>query len=173
MNEARPTLANVAATIANGKSPPEWLAEWLQRHAPLISHGRIDPSDEDRALQRALDAIDVLDGELSFYATIGEVLGFEVPDCVDAASTALTELRYFFEGQRRPARKGGRHPDSRRRLCALVCANAWRRIHGDAHPYSGHLQEACEAYWQACGQPETPTTEFLKSWQRQLVRTTT
>jgi hypothetical protein len=103
----------------------------------------------------ALAAIEVIDHQLSMYATTEEEFGFEVLDCIDAASTALTELRYFFEEQRRPARKAGPIPDGRRKLCALVCADAWRCIHGTGQPYSRHLQEACEEYWQACGHPET------------------
>jgi hypothetical protein len=88
-------------------------------------------------LARALAAIDLLDNEIMIYATIEEEFGLEVPGRMDAASTALASLRDFFEEQLqlRLTHKGGPRPDSRRQLCALVCASAWRRLYGEMQPY--------------------------------------
>lgn len=160
MVEPGPSLATTAAIIAAGE-PPEWLLAELRRFAPLIGSRRYPPDD----LSPAMAAIDCLDEQLDIYATIEERFGLELPDCIDAASRALTELREFFEEQRLPSRKGGRRPDGRRKLCAGVCASAWRRLHGKVEPYSSKLQQACEEYWQACGQRETSTTGRLKNWQ--------
>ena len=167
MHEPRPLLEKVAERLAKGK-PPEWLADYLERFARLIGYPVVPPEDPD--LPRALAAIDLLDNEIKIYATIEEEFGLEVPDCVDAASTALTSLREFFEEQLqlRPTRKGGPRPDSRRQLCALVCASAWRRLNGEMQPRSRWLQEACEDYWQACGHPETSINGNIKNWERFL-----
>jgi hypothetical protein len=164
MLEPRPSLASVAAIIAKGSSP-EWLLEELARFAPLIGWPRNPPDD----LSPAMAAIDCLENELVMYATAAERFDLELPDCIDAASTALVGLREFFEEQRRPARKGGPTPDGRRKLCAGVCASAWRRLHDKVEPYSQKLQAACEEYWQACGQSETSTMGRLKNWQPFLV----
>ena len=167
MHEPRPLLEKVAERLAEGK-PPEWLADYLERFARLIGYPVVPPEDPD--LPRALAAIDLLDNEIKIYATIEEEFGLEVPDCVDAASTALASLREFFEEQLQlpPTRKGGPRPDSRRQLCALVCASAWRRLNGEMQPHSRWLQEACEDYWQACGHPETSINGNIKNWERFL-----
>jgi hypothetical protein len=164
-------LARVATKIANGKPQPEWLVDLLRRFAWNVGQERVDPRAYDDAVLEAIRAIDVLDREIYFEATIVEAFGFELDDRVDVASTALTELRDFFEEQRRPSRNGGPTPDSRRWLCARVCADAWRRLHGEPQPYSQHLQEACEEYWQACGHPASDTGN-IKKWERYLVATT-
>ena len=168
MHEPRPLLEKVAERLAKGK-PPEWLADYVERFARLIGYPVVPPEDPD--LPRALAAIDLLDNEIKIYATIEEEFGLEVPDSVDAASTALTSLREFFEEQLqlRPTRKGWPRPDSRRQLCALVCASAWRRLYGEMQPHSRWLQEACEDYWQACGHPETSINGNIKNWERFLV----
>jgi hypothetical protein len=168
----RPTLADVAAMIANGE-PPDWLLKELARFAPLVGGRRSDDHEEREDLSRVLAAIDTLEHELYIQALIEEAFGFETPECIDAASPVLFELREFFEEQRIPARRGGPTPDGRRRICAGVCAGAWRRLHGKIEPYSVRLQDACEAYWLACGHAETSTTGRLKNWEPFLVWTAT
>ena len=102
------------AKLITQDDPPEWLTEHLVRYAPLI--GYRSKLDEDFGLAQALKAIDCIERELLIYAEIQERFDFiEIPDCIDAASTALTELRTFFEEERLPQRKGGPTPDDRRK----------------------------------------------------------
>jgi hypothetical protein len=96
--------------------------------------------------------------------------GLECPECVDTVLGALPELIDYLEAQVRPSRKGGRAPDSRRLVCAAVCAEVWRLQHGDVQPFSQKLQAACEEYWQSCGNYETSTTGRLKNWEPFLVQ---
>jgi len=73
--------------------------------------------------------------------------------------------------RRRRGVKGGPTPNSSRELCAAVCLDIWRRLHnGASRGYSVSLWQACEAYWQACGWPETSTKSRLKNWEPFLVR---
>jgi len=110
----------------------------------------------------------ILEEKLQYH--VQDHLGLPTRDYVDAVLIALPELIEFLEAQVRPLQKGGRPPDSRRRLCAGVCLEAWRHYHGEAEPYSSELQAACEAYWQSCGQPETGDANgSIRNWQRHLL----
>lgn len=167
----RPSFAEVATMLAKGDGdPPKWLINDLAQFAPLIGYRTKAPDNED--LPRAIEAIDFLENELCIHGKIEERFGVEMPDCVDAASNALVELRKFISQQIRPSSKGGPIPDGRRKLCAGICADAWHRLHGKRQPYNPRLQEACELYWQACGQPETSEISF-RNWERFLDSLTT
>ena len=153
-----------AKLLANGNDP-ERLAEALASWARLVGFPRrVDDDQDDRDM---LLAARILEEKLPYY--VQDNLGLPTRDYVDAVLIALPQLIEFLEAQVRPPRKGNRPPDSRRRLCAAVCAEAWRYYRGETEPYSPHLQAACEAYWQRCGHPETSKTGRLKNWEPFLV----
>ena len=94
--------------------------------------------------------------------------GFEIPEEVDTALQALHELIEYLQSELPSARQGGRIRDGRYRLCAAVCAEVWRRQHDKLEPYSRNLWQACEKYWQACGQPGTSAKGNLDNWEPRL-----
>ena len=99
---------------------------------------------------------------MQLYATVEKVFGFQAPTIIDDTLTALFELAEYLESQLQAPRKRGPTPDDRRLICATVCAELWRKVHGTLPSYSRNLQEACEIYWQACGNPATSDDENLK-----------
>ena len=153
-----------AAMLANGNDP-ESLAVALADWARLVGFHRADDDQDDRDM---LLAARILEEKLQYH--VQDHLGLPTRDYVHAVLIALPELIEFLEAQVRPRQKGNRPPDSRRRLCAGVCLEAWRHYHGEAEPYSSELQAACEAYWQSCGQPETGDANgSIRNWQRHLL----
>jgi hypothetical protein len=152
------------ASVIEKLGSADWLPRVLAHYRPLIS-ARKPTKDDDAADKLLLDAARVLERGLGEYSLAEDAFGLELPDCVDTVLGALPELIEFLETQVRPPRKGGKAPDNRRLVCAAVCAEIWRLQHGDVQPFSPHLQEACEKYWQACGNDETSTTGRLKNWE--------
>lgn len=112
-----------------------------------------------------IKAASYLEDELAWFVVVEKLYGFEVPEAVDTASQALSDLVEYLEGMLQSPRKGGPDPDNRRQLCAAVCGYIWQRQHGKLQPYWSPLQEACEAYWHACGQVETGDA---KNWEEFL-----
>ena len=152
-----------AKLLANGNDPDR-LAEALASWARFVGFPhRADDDQDDRDM---LLAARILEEKLPYY--VQDHLGLPTRDYVDAVLTALPELIEFLQAQVRPPQKGGRPPDSRRRLCAAVCAEAWHHYHGKIEPFSPKLQAACEAYWQCCDHPETSKTGRLKNWEEFL-----
>ena len=159
-------FASVIAKLAKG-DPPDWLPRVLAHYSPLIS-ARKPSKDDDADDKLLLDAARVLENGLRAYSLAEDASGLELPDSVDTVLGALPELIEFLETQVRPPGKGGKAPDGRRLVCAAVCAEVWRLQHDDLQPFSPTLQEACELYWQACGNAETSTTGRLKNWEPSL-----
>ena len=158
-------FTDIAKLLANGNDPDR-LAEALASWARLVGFPhRADDDQDDRDM---LIAAQILEEKLPYY--VQDHLGLPTRDYVDTILIALPELIEFLKTQVRPPRKGNRPPDSRRRLCAAVCLEAWRHYHDEAEPYSPNLQAACEAYWQYCGQPETGEANgSIRNWERFLV----
>jgi hypothetical protein len=158
-------FAGVASALAKDKPPPEWLVPMLVHYSPLVGARRNpDEADDKKMIKAARE----LEGMLAIYGMVEDQFGFELPEEVDTASLALHELIEYLESELRPPRKGGPTPDSRYRLCAWVCGEVWRRERGELQPYSRNLWEACEKYWQACGQPATSAKGNLDNWQERL-----
>jgi hypothetical protein len=153
----------VATMLANGNDP-ERLAVVLASWARPIGRQRVDDDEDDRAM---LMAARILEEKLPYYVT-DHLPGLSTPDYIDQVLDALPELIEFLKAQVRPPREGNRPPDSRRRVCAAVCAEAWHHYHGEAQPFSSKLQEACEVYWQRCGNPETGDSGSIRNWERHL-----
>jgi hypothetical protein len=106
------------------------------------------------------------------YARAADMIGEEYPPCIDEVMTRLEEELIPFlakEVVTLPKRKGGPLPDIKRHLCAEVCANIWKKLYTVHQPSSEWLWQACEAYWQACGYPETSAVSRLRNWERYLL----
>jgi hypothetical protein len=157
-------FGKTAKLLAKGQSLPDWLIPALAHYSPLVG-ARRSTSDDDRddqaLLKTMLEAARNLERGLPIHVVAAETSGLTIPDCVEATHMQLTELIEYLESQLRPPRKGGPIPDSRPRICAAVCAEAWRRLYGgkvqpwsEVQPWSREVWQACEAYWQACGNPE-------------------
>jgi hypothetical protein len=152
--------------LVNGNDPKR-LAVALENYSRLVGFPRRLTMDDNKDDEHLLLAARILDEKLPYY--VQDHLGLPTPEYVDAILIALPELIEFLEAQVRPPQKGGQPPDSRRRICAAVCAEAWRHYHGEAQPFSSRLQEACEAYWQSCGHPETGKANgSIRNWERHL-----
>jgi hypothetical protein len=135
-----------------GAKGVDWAIDRLRRYAPLVGFSRkgYDDSFDRLALEGAFNLETWLMIEASAYDRIGQ----DCPPRIDDASTALHQLMPLIAQYiRQPGKPGGPTPDNRRWLCAHVCAGIWREFHDSAG--SDTLLAACEAYWQACGQPPT------------------
>jgi hypothetical protein len=159
-------FTDVAMLLVNGNDPKR-LAIALASYARLIGVRRLT-KDDDKDDRDMLTAARILEEKLPYYDQ--DYLGLRTPDYIHAVLIALPELIEFLEAQVRHPREGGRLPDSRRRICAAVCAEAWRHYHhGQVQPFSSKLQEACEVYWQSCGHPETGEANgSIRNWERFL-----
>jgi hypothetical protein len=162
-------FASVIAKLTKG-SPPDWLPRVLAHYSRLVG-AREPTKDDDAADKLLIDAARVLERGLGEYSAAEDATGLELPPCVDTVLGGLPEVIEFLETQVRPPRKGGPAPDNRRLVCAAVCAEVWRLQHGAIQPYSPNLQEACELYWQACGNDETSKSASgrLKNWEPNLL----
>ncbi len=99
------------------------------------------------------------------------MIGEDYPDCIDVASNALDELLPLIARCiRQPGKRGGPTVDDRRQICADICGGIWQEFHHTAGTNSDTLLEACEAYWQASGQPPTAAelSGNLRNWKRFL-----
>jgi hypothetical protein len=165
----KPTLEQVAEQI--GGDPQEALLT-LRHWSRLIDSSRkgagVIGEREDREL---IETVRKLQRRLAFeaqvYAGVEAVFGFEAPSVFDDADTSLQEVIDFLE--RYLPERGGRTPDGRRLICARVCLVLRRKQRGET-PYSPGLWEACELYWQACGNPATSNTGDLENWRRHLLQ---
>jgi hypothetical protein len=158
------TLVEVAKQLANG-APPDWLLPHLRKWREIIGN----PAEPDNEVERRLfAAAKYLEDWLPMYARAADKLGVEYPACIDSTMLALEELVPFLASEVDQP-KNSRPPDGKRRLCAAVCLEIWRKLRGSVQPYSPNLWAACEAYWQACGHDQTSTTGRLKNWEPFLV----
>src|SRR5258705_4144393 len=62
-------------------------------------------------------------------------------------------------------------PGNYRRVCAAVCAEIWRLLHGAIEPHSVYLQRACNEYWRRCGQEPIGRKHKNepRNWERNLL----
>jgi hypothetical protein len=156
------------ARLLGKDNQPEGLARALLKYSPLVGARKLNRDDETE-LEKMLEAARRLEAGLTIEARAADRFRLRIPDCIENVLMELPDCIEYLESQLQPPRGGNDPPDSRRRLCASVCGNAWRRLYGEVQPYSSKLQKACEEYWQACGNPETSTTGRLKNWEPFLV----
>jgi len=160
------TLEEAAALLCKGAVPPDWVAERLDEYAALIADTTEHQSDDiDRLLLKSALHLQRL---LPLYTIpVYEMVDGEYPACIDDVLNGLEELTPLLApGVERPRR--GPKLDVGRHLCAAVCAEIWRDLHGKPQPHSPKLWEACEAYWVACGHPENPSGH-VKNWEDYLL----
>src|SRR5262245_19564262 len=170
--EAQRIVLKEVASILGGN--PEQLVPKLERFIPLIGNPQPTSQDEKQDEKLIADVRELakrLERTVQLYATVEKVFRFQAPTIIDDTLTALFELAKYLESQLRTTRKQGPTPDDRRLICATVCAELWRTVHGTLQSYSPNLQEACEIYWQACGNPATSNAENLKDWVPFLLQT--
>ncbi len=163
--EAQRIVLKEVASIIGGN--PEQLVPKLERFIALVGNPKPTSEDENQDKKLIADVRELakrLERKVQLYATVEKVFGFQAPTIIDDTLTALFELAEYLENQLQAPRKRGPTPDDRRLICATVCAELWRKVHGTLPSYSRNLQEACEIYWQACGNPATSDAENLKDW---------
>ena len=161
--EAQRIVLKEVASIIGGN--PEQLVPKLERFIALVGNPKPTSEDENQDKKLIADVRELakrLERKVQLYATVEKVFGFQAPTIIDDTLTALFELAEYLESQLQAPRKRGPTPDDRRLICATVCAELWRKVHGTLPSYSRNLQEACEIYWQACGNPATSDDENLK-----------
>jgi hypothetical protein len=152
-----------------GAEGVDWAIDRLRRFGPLVGYHTkgYDDSWDRLALEGAFN----LEVWLMIEARAHEMIEEDYPACIDEASNALHELMPLIAQYiRQPGKRGGPTPDNRRWLCAHVCAGIWREFNDSAGLNSDTLLAACEAYWQACGQPPTAAdlSGNLRNWKRFL-----
>src|SRR5262249_18894599 len=132
-------VLEAVACIVGGKSGQ--LVPTLERFIPLVSNPK--PTSEDEAQNKKLIAdlrelAKRLEQKAQVYATVEKVFGFPAPMIIDDTLANLFELAEYLQGELRAPRKGGPTPDGRRLVCAAVCAELWRKVHGTLQPYSSN-----------------------------------
>jgi hypothetical protein len=165
-------MKDVAHMIAKGP-PPDWLVQGLEHFREHYLSKRGSDDDEGEVEQRMLSCAKYLELWLPMYIYLSEdPYNFEYPDYVDTVLGALSEVMDRLETDIAaiPRRSGGPKPDLRKPFCAAICAEAYRLIHGQVEPYSLQLQQACEAYWVACGNSQSGSWGEPKNWIRYLER---
>jgi hypothetical protein len=160
--DAKPTLGAVAALLCKGGVAPDWVINRLREKAELIGY-HTKPDGDDSIERLLFESAKHLQELLQLYPRAAKLAGEDYPDCIDDIDRHLEELIQFLAPQVELPRRGPKR-DSRRHLCAAVCAAIWEELHGVAQPHSPKLWEACEAYWLACDHPENPSGH-IKNWE--------
>ena len=155
----------IARKLAGGQSQ-QWAPRILLRYSVLVGSRKHNHYQQEKDLLGAIKGAEALEAELRLYGIVEEDFGFQNPDCVGAVLSDLPDVIDFLKDQLLPKTGGGPIPDDRRRICAAVCIGVWRRHRGKVQRFNTKLWEACESYWQACGQPETSKQSNLNTWQR-------
>ena len=166
------TLEEVASLLCKGGPVPDWVMAQLRRTAQAVGSPHKGTPDDGSIDRLLLESALHLKNLLKVHYGAADMFDAEYPDGLDQVWDGLEELIPFLAEQvAQPRRKGGPTPDARRHLCAGVCAVIWEELYGTNQPGSERLWEACEAYWVACGQPETSSVERqrLRNWERYLL----
>jgi hypothetical protein len=158
-----PDFSGVARSLAKGESPPDWLIPVLARFGEFIS---FPLDDDDDTIERELfRSAEYLHRMLPMYVEAYAITDAEPPECISTVLLHLPDLLVFLAKEL--LHKG----DTKRRVCAAVCAETWRILHGAIEPHSTYLQRACDEYWRACGQE--PIGRKLengpRNWERSLL----
>jgi len=158
------TFEQIAAKL--GAGGVDWVVDYLRRYARLV--GYHSEGYDDSWDRLALEGARNLQRWLMMEAEANKMIGDDPPDCIDDVSSGLDELLPLIaENIHRPGRRGGPTPDDRRYVCANVCRDIWQEFYDTEGSNSEALLAACEAYWQACGQPPTPAdlSGHLRNWK--------
>jgi hypothetical protein len=158
MKQEAQAFVAVARQLWDGEDPPEWVAVELARRAWLIAGPERHYSKQDRhehnTLVFCLQYLTIW--LIRVEAASAEMIGEEVPECIENLDAAITEVFDYLQEHRIPDQPR----DGRRVICAGVCARVWRARVGKAQPYSTRLGAACEEYWIACGHSDESGTNW-------------
>jgi hypothetical protein len=145
------TLEEVATML--GADGVDWAIERLRRYASFVG-SPIKQAYDDSFDRLAFEGAIHLEMWIRIEANAYDMIGEDYPDCMDHVGNALDEVTALIaQCIRQPGRRGGPTPDDRRHICAGICGSIWQEVHPSAGLNSDTLLEACEAYWQASGQP--------------------
>jgi hypothetical protein len=162
--EDPPTIADVARMIVGDGSAPDWLVRGLEYLSCMVVG--IELADDMALEKRMLKAARYLEEWLPMFEWIEqrreERFGFEAAEWIDELSTALYQAIEYLEEETASL---GKHPDRRKLMCALVMSRAHELIHGKR---SAALGDACELYWQACGNEHRGEYGHPENWRRNL-----
>jgi len=163
------TLEEVASLLCKGEPAPDWIVPRLEKAREAV--GSPPKGSDDGSIDRLLlESAMHLKELLVVHTRAADMFDEEYPPGLDQTWDGLEELIPFLAEQvAQPKRKGGPTPDARRHLCAGVCAVIWEELYDTHQPRSEWLWKACEAYWVACGHPETSTEGRLRNWERYLL----
>ena len=171
----RNPFPDVARIITKGAPPPDWIADGLWHFSGIVEpykQGARTVSRDDfcHIIEEMHEAAKTLARYLpAFQHAERHLPSFQCPDEVRTVLTGLPKIIADLERLKGGPRKG-RRPDARRKFCAEVIVEIWKLVHGRAEPRSQHLQEACNEYWQACGNAEIGATGDLENWRRAAER---
>jgi hypothetical protein len=164
--DERPSIDDVARTFAKDEALPEWVIPVLVHFRELVGIKRKLDAADDTVERELFRSAEYLDRWLPMYAKAYAKLGLEddIPECIETVLVNLPDLLVFLAKDL--LHKGG----SQRRVCAVVCAEIWRVLHGAIEPHSVHLQKACDEYWRACGQDSIgrKLENEPRNWERNL-----
>jgi len=158
------TFEEIATML--GANGADWAINRLRHYARTVGSYRkgYDDSFDRLAFEGAVH----LQTWLMLEARAADEIDEDYPDCIDLADTALAELLPLIASYiRQPGKRGGPTVDGRRHVCAGIFASIWQEFHPTAGTNSDKLLQACEAYWQACGQPPTVGVQsgHLRNWK--------
>jgi hypothetical protein len=162
MQKKSDRFADVAAKLAGGPAP-QWLVQGLEHFSRFVGAPETKPDVEIE--QQMLEAAKLLAEWLPMYGYLEE-FGFECPDEVEDVLTLLPKvIELLEEDAEAPDRKG----DKRRLICAAVVSETFQMLHqrDRTQPFSPAVKEACEKYWQACGNQPTGRVDDPENWEGQ------
>jgi hypothetical protein len=159
-------MAKFSAVARLLGSTEPWVEAELERCAKIVA---LPKADGDASIEaELLSCAEYLQRMLPvLYGRAYELVGEEPPEVVENILMNLDDLIPLLESDlilSIDVSKGGPKPDRSKRLCAMVCANIWRKVHDKVQPYSRDLQDACAVYWCACDHEEDDRTD----WERYL-----
>lgn len=167
--ELKPFI-HVARQLWRDPSPlPEWVLPTLIRFAQVIAGPSVKLTPQDRRDDdKLIKHLRAVENELWIYEHLGErgFLEDDEADAFDHLGQGVSGAIEFIEELRNVGPHDARI-DTRRDLCATVCAGVWRACVGKVQPHSHHLWKACDGYWRACGHHPVACVD---TWQDFLLR---
>jgi hypothetical protein len=162
------SFADVAAMISAPNPPPDWLAPILEMLSNIIddkitSKRRVQLDD---ILERTYQAAVTLNCYLPMYYHLfgGCRPPDEIAACLGALPWIIRDLK-----RARPKPHKGRKPQPGREICAAIMLESWRWLRsGTGGARTEPLQDACKAYWAACGCRAIGKDDLRENWRRPL-----
>lgn len=166
--ELKPFLL-AASQLWPAPDMPEWVLPTLIRFAQVIAGASAKAMPQDRREDdKLIKHLRAVENELWIYGHMNERgwLDDDEAEALEYLSQGVPKMIEFLEDLRNAGPHDGRI-DSRRDICATICAGIWRARVGEVQPHSHHLWQGCDLYWRACGHQPIACVD---SWQDFLVR---